>query len=78
LKTKTLDLGDSRSNLAAMRGARGIKVAELAEAAGLTPASIKCFNSGANSMPLDRFERMLSAFGARLVLVYDAPEEVPE
>ena len=76
MKTKTLDLGDVRSNLAAMRGARNIRVADMAEAADLSPSTIKGFNSGNASMPLDRFERMLAGLGARLVIVYEEPAEV--
>ena len=33
------------------------------------------FLSGGSSMPLDRFERLLSELGARIVIAWDEPGE---
>lgn len=75
MTAKRLDLGSARENLAALKLKKGLKTTELASAAGLHHGSMSRFLSGGSSMPLDRFERLLTELGARIVIAWDEPGE---
>lgn len=73
--SKTFDHGTARDNVAAFKAVRKLSNMDLAAAAGIHKGSMSRFLTAGASMPIDRFEAMLKAFGARIIIVAEEGDE---